>query len=152
MFCDTFYRRMAKIDENQRSWNPRIGRVVKHKDKLEWCQQLYMRHCMKNTPNLDFCRNSVYFSMYNQYWDILRAGWRPDWDMIAHYPEEVELDDIIIIIDKTLGFVDIEYVVDKPDLVPTPEELEWYVEDEMPTRDLRYYKRSRRDNKKYQIA
>lgn len=151
MFCDTFSKSiMAKIDKNQRSWNPRIGRVVKHKEKLEWCQQLYIRHCMQNTPSLGFCRNPSYFSQYNQYWNILRAGWCPSWDDIAYYPEEVELDDIITIIDKHMGFVDIEYAVDKPDPEPTPEELEWYDEDQMYQKDVRSKSREFRKPKKFQ--
>lgn len=134
---------MALIDKNQKSWNPQIGKIIKHKDKLEWCKQLYLRECMKNTPSLGFCKQPGYFAMYNQTWDILRAGWNPTWEMIADFPEEVELDEIIAIVDKQLGFVNIEEYKDElPEL--TSEELGWHDEDQVYQRDVRSKSKQKR--------
>ncbi len=142
-------RQMALIDDNQKSWNPQIGRVVRHKDKLEWCKQLYLRECMKRTPSLEFCRQPTYFAMYNPTWNILNAGWNPGWHMIADFPEEVELDEIIMGIDKFFGFVNIEEYRDElPE--PIPEELEWYVDDQIYQRDIRTKCKEHRESKKYQ--
>jgi hypothetical protein len=135
---------MAKIDKNQKSWSIYRHIVVKHKDKLEWCQQLYLRECMKNTPSMPYCHDPCYFTMYNQTWDILRAGWNPTWADIAHYPEEVELDDIITIIDKRLGFVNIKSIPEYKDPQPDPKDLEWYDEDRPSVRDIRSKSKQKR--------
>jgi hypothetical protein len=130
--------------KNVRSWNPNIGIIITHRDKLEWLERLYVRHCMKSAPNSPLIYSGIgMFGMYDSCRKNIRAGWNPKWEDIAYYPEEVEFDEIIKNIDKKLGFVEyVEYV----DVVL--EDVEWYAEDEPLSRDLRISKQITRNTKK----
>lgn len=98
---------MSEIDLEDESWNPNICQLVKHKDKIEWIKQIYLRECMKQTPGMEYCKDPSYFEMYDQGWDITRSGWNVTWKMFSKYPENWTTTEIINDLDRRLGFVNV---------------------------------------------
>ena len=117
-----------------KTFNLKIGKPVKHKDKIEWIKQLKLREILKDNPKFSYVKTKEYFTYYDNFWPILKTGWNPKWKDIKNYPPNMEIDDIIEDIDKKLGFV--EYIEVAESYIQT-NDSEWFDEDHDYSRDFR---------------
>jgi len=120
-----------KPNKNQKSWNPSIKKIVRHRDKIEWIKQIFIRDCLRDTknPKLSFCHRPGFFNQYDQYWPILKSGWYVDCDVLS-----LDIEKMIATMDKRCGFVEIP--IHSEDKIPEIDS-NWYEEDEIYSRDLR---------------
>lgn len=110
------------------SINTKTGQKLKHKDKIEWIDQIILRHNIKQTK----WGRHQYFSHYNTGWPAYETGWKVTYAMLFCYDCE-SIIDVIKHFDKIFGFVDF--------VEPSQQELQldtnWYEEDMIYSRDMR---------------
>ena len=135
-----------KVHDMQKSWNPKIGIKIRHRDKLTWLRGLYIDE-MKRTARVNYGQLKKIYDPWVD--EFARAGWTPRWQDIQNYSKEVDFDEIIADIDKKFGFVNFENIKE----LPAPEiDANWFEEDFQYQRDVRSQSKQQRRKWKNKIS